>query len=48
MIGLHKANNYLLSQRGNADEMPLHFDLPPKYTVDDNGAISVPIKNIRQ
>jgi hypothetical protein len=44
VIGLWKANSYLLSQIGNADKTPMYFDMPPNYTTDDTDAKSVPIK----
>jgi hypothetical protein len=44
VIGLRKANNYLLSQTGNADETPVYFDMPSNYTVDDKGVKSILIK----
>jgi hypothetical protein len=28
-------NCYILSQIGNADEMPVYFSVPSTYTVDD-------------
>jgi hypothetical protein len=44
VIGPWKANNYLLSQIGNADETPVYFDMSSNYTVDDKGVKSVLIK----
>jgi hypothetical protein len=44
VTGLRKKHSYLLSQIGNADEMPVYFDMPPSYTVDDSGAKSVAVK----
>jgi hypothetical protein len=44
VIGRRKNHSYLLSQIGNADETPVYFDMPPSYTVDDNGAKSVAVK----
>jgi hypothetical protein len=44
VIGLQKANNYLLNQIGNTDETPVYFDMPSNYTIDDTGAKSVLIK----
>lgn len=41
-----KKHNYLLSWTENTDKMPLYFRLPFSYTVSDNGAKSVVIKNI--
>jgi len=38
-------HNYLLSWTENTEEMPLYFHLPSSYTVNDNGAKSVVIKN---
>jgi len=35
VIGLHKKNSYLLSQRGNANETPLYFDVSSSCTVND-------------
>jgi hypothetical protein len=37
-------NSYLLSQIGNANEMPVYVVMPSSYTVDDTGAKSVAIK----
>jgi len=34
VIGLHKKNSYLLSQRGNANETPLYFDVSSNCTVN--------------
>jgi len=39
-------NTYLLTQRGNADETPLYFDILSKSTVDEVGAKSVVIKTL--
>jgi hypothetical protein len=44
VIGLQKANNYLLSQIGNADETPVYSDMPSNYTIDDEDVKSVLIK----
>jgi len=43
VIRLHRKNSYLLSQRGNANETPLYFDVSSNCTVSD-GAKSVVIK----
>jgi hypothetical protein len=42
-IGLRKANNYILSQIGNAGETPVYSDMSSNYTVD-TGVKSVLIK----
>jgi len=39
-------NNYHISQRGNADEMPVQFGMPSSYTVDDVQAQSLVIKTL--
>jgi hypothetical protein len=43
VIGLHKKNSYLLSQRGNANDTPLDFDVSSTCTVID-GAKSMVIQ----
>jgi hypothetical protein len=35
VVGLHKKNSYLLSQRGNANETPLYFGVSSNCTVND-------------
>jgi hypothetical protein len=35
VIGLREKNTYLLSQRGNANETPLYFDVSSSCTVID-------------
>jgi hypothetical protein len=40
---LQKKNNSLLSQIGDANEMPAYSDMPSNYTVEE--ATSVAIKN---
>jgi hypothetical protein len=44
VIGLQKANNYILSQIGSADKTLGYFDMPSNYTIDDTGAKSALIK----
>jgi hypothetical protein len=44
VIQLRKANNYLLSQTHNADEMLVYFNMPSSFTMDDAGAKSVVTK----
>jgi len=34
-VELNKKNSYLLSQRGNANETPLYFDMSSSCTVND-------------
>jgi hypothetical protein len=46
VIGLWKANNYLLSQIRNADKTPVYFDMPSNHAVDDTGAKFVLIKTL--
>lgn len=41
-----KINSYILSQIGNADEMPLYFDVLSYYAVDDFRAQSVMIETM--
>lgn len=33
LIGLHQVNNFVMSQVGKVDEIPLTFDMPPSTTV---------------
>jgi hypothetical protein len=42
---LQKKNNYLLSQIGDANEIPVYSDMPSNYTVDEE-AKSVAIKTL--
>ena len=44
VINLQKQRNYLLSHIGNADQMPIYFDMPSNVIVDDKDTKSVPIK----
>jgi hypothetical protein len=44
VIGLRNANIYLLSQIGNADEIPVYFIMASSYTIDDTSAESVLMK----
>ena len=44
MINLRKQLNYLLGQIGNADQIPVYFDMLSNVTVNNRGTKSVPIK----
>lgn len=43
LIIVIKKNNYLLSQIGKADEMPVYFDMPSSCNVDDIWTTSVAV-----
>ena len=45
VIKLRKKNNYSLRNIANADQTPLHFDLPSGHTIDFKGVKSVTIKS---
>ncbi|KAM7295747.1 pogo transposable element with KRAB domain [Ixodes scapularis] len=43
VIMLRRTNNYIAGQMGNADQMPMFFDMPSNYTVETKGATQVKI-----
>jgi hypothetical protein len=46
VIGLRTVNKYVLSQIGNADEMPVYSDVLLNYIASDHGAKSVAGKTL--
>ena len=44
VIDLRKNKEFLLSQIGNADQMPIFFDMPSNTTICEKGAKSVLVR----
>ena len=41
---LRKTGNFLMGQIANADEMTIHLDMPPDYTLEKKGVNEIVLK----